>query len=776
MHDACREEPAVSDQDRSGEVASAVGPDPAAAGEPSPAWAGERSPTGAGAGVLAADLVQTVLDAEAERHLAQSAESKQVMFPDDLLPGVGAKEMSLKEGLAKAGKATFVVCLLLSAMDGFQLPALSILAPNMRDTFGVSNGTMTFIAAASGSFLVLGAVPMGWLADRYHRGRILGVSALIFTAMSVVSGLALNAFMFFCARLGVGVAQSSTVPVSGSLQADTYPIGVRGRIAAATGFVASALGALSPILVGAVASAGGGSGWRWAFILLGLPVAVVGVFAFRLHEAPRGQNEMMHVLGQVVHHDRPVPPSLEAAFARILQIRTLKTTILAFSALGFGLFTVPVLSNLFMQDHFGLDAFKRGVVVTITGVGALLVLPFIGRYYDRLYRQDPARALRLIGFTLLPAALLTPVQYFMPNIYLFTLLAVPQAMLMIPSYYILGAVLQSVVPYRLRGMGTSVSAVYTFFIGATGGALLAALLESMFNVRVAIIVLIIPSTLIGGSLIIRSAGFIRADLSMVVAELQEELEEHERQEADPEGVPVIQVSHIDYSYGQVQVLFDVGCEVHRSEVLALLGTNGAGKSTVLRAIAGLGMPSRGVVRLHGQNITFASPEQRVRMGIQLLPGGKGVFPDMTVVENLEMGSFIYRSDPADRQRRMDRVFDLFPSLAARRGALAGSMSGGEQQMLALARVLLHDPEVLIVDELSLGLAPIVVQELIRVVERLKADGMTIIVVEQSLNVAAAIADRAVFMEKGRVLFDGPIRELVERDDLARAVFLGHEGG
>jgi ABC-type branched-subunit amino acid transport system ATPase component len=505
-------------------------------------------------------------------------------------------------------------------------------------------------------------------------------------------------------------------------------------------------------------------------------VAVVGVFAFRLHEAPRGQNEMMHVLGQVVHHDRPVPPSLEAAFARILQIRTLKTTIMAFSALGFGLFTVPVLSNLFMQDHFGLDAFKRGVVVTITGVGALLVLPFIGRYYDHLYRQDPARALRLIGFTLLPAALLTPVQYFMPNIYLFTLLAVPQAMLMIPSYYILGAVLQSVVPYRLRGMGTSVSAVYTFFIGATGGALLAALLESIFNVRVAIIVLIIPSTLIGGSLIIRSAGFIRADLSMVVAELQEELEEHERQEADPEGVPVIQVSHIDYSYGQVQVLFDVGCEVHRGEVLALLGTNGAGKSTVLRAIAGLGMPSRGVVRLHGQNITFASPEQRVRMGIQLLPGGKGVFPDMTVVENLEMGSFIYRSDPADRQRRMDRVFDLFPSLAARRGALAGSMSGGEQQMLALARVLLHDPEVLIVDELSLGLAPIVVQELIRVVERLKAEGMTIIVVEQSLNVAAAIADRAVFMEKGRVLFDGPIRDLVERDDLARAVFLGHEGG
>jgi ABC-type branched-subunit amino acid transport system ATPase component len=164
------------------------------------------------------------------------------------------------------------------------------------------------------------------------------------------------------------------------------------------------------------------------------------------------------------------------------------------------------------------------------------------------------------------------------------------------------------------------------------------------------------------------------------------------------------------------------------------------------------------------------------MGIQLLPGGKGVFPDMTVMENLEIGSFIFRSDPTDRRRRIANVLELFPALAERQEALAGSMSGGQQQMLALARVLLHDPEVLIIDELSLGLAPIVIQELMGVIERLKASGMTIILVEQSLNVAASISDRAVFMEKGRVRFDGPMRVLVERDDLARAVFLGQEDG
>jgi ABC-type branched-subunit amino acid transport system ATPase component len=214
----------------------------------------------------------------------------------------------------------------------------------------------------------------------------------------------------------------------------------------------------------------------------------------------------------------------------------------------------------------------------------------------------------------------------------------------------------------------------------------------------------------------------------------------------------------------------------KGETLALLGTNGAGKSTILRAIAGLGTPGRGVVRLNGRNITYTTPEQRAKLGIRILLGGKGVFPAMTVHENLEMAAFIYRGDDADFQRRLDRAYELFPPLDVRRGTAAVQLSGGQQQMLALAMTLLHDPEVLAIDELSLGLAPLVVQELLGVVERLKAEGMTIILVEQSLNVALSVSDRAVFLEKGQVRFEGPAAELAERDDLARAVFLGTEGG
>jgi ABC-type branched-subunit amino acid transport system ATPase component len=152
-----------------------------------------------------------------------------------------------------------------------------------------------------------------------------------------------------------------------------------------------------------------------------------------------------------------------------------------------------------------------------------------------------------------------------------------------------------------------------------------------------------------------------------------------------------------------------------------------------------------------------------------------VFRSMSVADNLLIGAHQYRRDPADVRRRIDRVYAMLPVLAERRHVTAGELSGGQQQMLALGRVLLHEPEVLLIDELSLGLAPSVVGSLLTIVEDLKSAGQTMIIVEQSLNVALAIADRAVFMEKGRVRFEGAASELAERDDLARAVFLGSGG-
>jgi ABC-type branched-subunit amino acid transport system ATPase component/predicted MFS family arabinose efflux permease len=724
-----------------------------------------------------ADLARAVLDAEDERTATQREDRVPTVGDLAELPGVGTDPVTLRSALRQGGAFTFVVLVLLNSLDELEAAALAVLAPEIRDSLGVSDGVVVFIATAAGSFVVLGALPMGWLADRYSRPRIVGFASLLYAGMVVLSGLAVNALMLFFARLGVGIGKSNTLPVHGSIIADAYPIGARGRLNAITAGAGQVVAVLSPVVVGGVAAlAGGPEGWRWAFLLLGLPVLVLAFAAFRIKDPPRGQFEMLDVLGEVVVDPDPAPISVEAAFSRLMRISTLRSVIIGFAALGFGLFSGPVLGNLYVEDRFGLDALERGLLSSISGIGVVAILPFAARRYDQLYRQDPARALRLVGMLIVPVGGLVIVQYSMPNAVAFFVAGVPGTALLMTAFTMVGPVTQSVVPYRLRGMGAAMAAVYIFFIGATGGALLSALLANAYGPRMAVQLLMAPTCLIGGLLIARSSIFIRRDLALVAAELGEEQAEARRRSADPEHIPALQLNGVDFHYGAVQVLFDVGFEVRRGEVLALLGTNGAGKSTILRVIAGLGTPARGVVRLHGRTITFVPPERRAAYGIQLLQGGKGVFADMTVRENLEMGAFRYRRDPRDRDRRTARVLDLFDDLAGRQDQVAGSLSGGQQQMLALAITLLHEPDVVLVDELSLGLSPVVVQDLLGVVAQLRTDGTTMIIVEQSLNVALALADRALFLEKGHVRFEGPATELAARGDLARAVFLGRDGG
>lgn len=231
-----------------------------------------------------------------------------------------------------------------------------------------------------------------------------------------------------------------------------------------------------------------------------------------------------------------------------------------------------------------------------------------------------------------------------------------------------------------------------------------------------------------------------------------------------------ELSKVDFAYGQLQVLFGVDLQVHTGEVLGLLGTNGAGKSTVLRVLSGLSPASRGTVRFRGEDTTAVPAEDLVRRGLVMVPGGKAMFPDLTVTESLEIGGRLLNK--ADRSSRIDRELTRFPRLAERRTSASGSLSGGEQQQLAIAKALLLDPVLLCIDELSLGLAPVIVEGLLQTVRDVRDAGTTVVVVEQSLNIAAALCDRAVFLEKGTIRFEGPPRELLDRGDIARSVFLG----
>ncbi len=245
---------------------------------------------------------------------------------------------------------------------------------------------------------------------------------------------------------------------------------------------------------------------------------------------------------------------------------------------------------------------------------------------------------------------------------------------------------------------------------------------------------------------------------------------------DDAHAPLISVRNVEVKYGNLQILFGLDLDIADGELVALLGTNGAGKSTLLKAIVGLTPSSGGSIVFDGDTITGEATESLAGRGIALVSGGKGVFPSLSVAENLRLGGWLLRKDAAARQAAYDNALVQFPSLQNRITTAAGDLSGGEQQMLALGMALQTNPRVLLIDELSLGLAPAIVGQLMDTVRELHANGTTVIVVEQSLNVALELADRAAFLEKGRFRFAGETAELAARPDVLRAVFLADVGG
>jgi branched-chain amino acid transport system ATP-binding protein len=244
---------------------------------------------------------------------------------------------------------------------------------------------------------------------------------------------------------------------------------------------------------------------------------------------------------------------------------------------------------------------------------------------------------------------------------------------------------------------------------------------------------------------------------------------------DVGATPLLDVDRLDVAYGPVQVLFGVDLHVRSGEAVALLGTNGAGKSTVLRAISGLLTLSAGSITYDGRDITEVAADRRVALGIAHVAGGRATFPSLTVEENLRIGGYDFLGDRVRVSRGVERALELFPELAGRLSQIAGTLSGGEQQMMAIGRALVSDPRLLIIDELSLGLAPVVAGRILHAIDRLRERGMTMLVVEQSINVAARISDRAYFLEKGEVRFEGDTAALLDRGDLARSVFFGSAG-
>ena len=233
---------------------------------------------------------------------------------------------------------------------------------------------------------------------------------------------------------------------------------------------------------------------------------------------------------------------------------------------------------------------------------------------------------------------------------------------------------------------------------------------------------------------------------------------------------MLEVKDLNVYYGAIHALKGVSLSVQRGEIVTLIGANGAGKSTTLRTISGLLHPRQGKIILEGEDITGVSPHGIVSKGVSHVPEGRRLFGEMTVLENLELGAY-RRKDAAGINRDLEWVFELFPRLKERRHQAAGTLSGGEQQMVAMGRGLITAPQLLILDEPSMGLAPLLVREIFAIVEEIRAAGMTVLLVEQNAHMALSIADQAYVIENGRIALSGPASE-VAADDRVQRAYLG----
>jgi branched-chain amino acid transport system ATP-binding protein len=233
---------------------------------------------------------------------------------------------------------------------------------------------------------------------------------------------------------------------------------------------------------------------------------------------------------------------------------------------------------------------------------------------------------------------------------------------------------------------------------------------------------------------------------------------------------LLQVSNLVTSYGKIEALKGISVDVEQGEIVTLIGANGAGKSTTLKTISGQLRPSDGTIEFNGKSIVGMPAHQVAELGIVQVPEGRRIFSRMTVTENLEMGAFL-RKDKDEIKAAVERVFELFPRLAERRGQKGGTLSGGEQQMLAMGRGLMAKPNLLMLDEPSMGLAPVVVETIFETIEQLNKEGITILLVEQNAHLALSIANRGYVLETGEIKLSGPGRELLTNEEVRKA-YLG----
>jgi branched-chain amino acid transport system ATP-binding protein len=659
------------------------------------------------------------------------------------------KRLSARLSDYLAGESLFpiLVLFLLNAVDEFDTRIFEVLGPDVAKSFHIEVGAFTAIVVFSAVIVPLVAIPVASAADRRARMPIAIAGAAAWGSFSVMTGLAPVLAVLFLARAGSSMGKVVNGPVHYGLIGDFYSPRSRTKVFGIHSLANPVGGVIAAVVAGALADA---FGWRMPFILFGIPTVLAILVARRLAEPERGRFE------PVTDPEASVP--IRQAVRELWQLRSLRYQWIGAAWAGGAVFGIGVLLPFFLKDEFGVGATGRGVINASAQIIAVLATLVGTKLMQDRINETPSQGLRLLSWTGVAAAISLVVGAIAPNLIvllipLFVVVAV--FALVVPG---LAGITALVAPPELRSMAFAVGGLVA--LAGLPFALVGGLIGNA-SLRWALAVMS-PIFLRGVVYFFQAARYLDDDIARL---------DPATPHAGVDDDIVLSVRDLTVSYGPVQVLFGVNLEVRRGEIVALLGTNGSGKSTILNAVSGLVEPTGGNVWFDGDFITTERPERVAARGLVQAPGGKGVFPALSVEENLRMAGFLLRRDAATLEARLAEVFELFPRLAERRKQRAGDLSGGERQMLTIAGAFLLHPKLLMIDELSLGLAPAVVQELLRAVRAMNATGTTIVIVEQSVNVALTLADHAYFLEKGEVRFDGRTADLLKRDDLVRSVFL-----
>ncbi|MFA5787469.1 MAG: ATP-binding protein [Actinomycetota bacterium] len=684
---------------------------------------------------------------------------RELLSSEDVVP--------LRKTVAAAGGYPLAIVFTLNLVRQLDAAILGVFAPNLKRYFGIDNKTLGTLVGVEVLLMILASVPVGYLGVRLNRAKVLRWAAGAWSVIGFATAFAVRLIPFFGMRVAAGVAKGAVDPVGKSLLTDTYPVDTWNRVLAIETSAVPLANLIGPAIAGLLGLFMHGDGiWRVAFPVLTLPSLVALVVSRRLNE-PKSQIVRTVEASEFKVEGAASDLGLRQAITRLLRIPTFKRQLVGIGVLGFALIGWAVFASVLYEDAFHIGEAGRGFIAAFLASASLVGTLVGGRVGEKVFKRSARNATYLVGGGIAAYSVVLSLAVFLPSIWLFVPVAWVATFCVGAASAPLYAILSAISPPRLRPLMFALLGLFVALFGGVAAGAIVGSVADAWGIRVAFAFLG-PMGLMGGLLMARGGSTIDAD----IAHVEREFRQSQEPIKGPSGRDLaLRVRSLNFAYDQLQVLFDVDLDVEEGEIVALLGTNGAGKSTLLRAVCGLEKPMRGSVHFFGKDVTWEEAENKVRLGMSQVPGGRATFPSLTVLENLRTGGYTFRRDRARVERGIEEVFSYFPVLEQRKSQLAGTLSGGEQQMLALGRAFIAHPKLLLIDELSLGLAPVILEQLIGIVEAFRDRGTTLLLVEQSVNVALSIATTAYFMERGQIRFGGPAADLLERDDLLRSVFL-----